>query len=182
MTTLYIPDGLKSRYVESGGGSESVEEDINKLCQKLVTLYTSNSMKTFWSPIDLIIGHIVMSNHLLNGLDSQSLIKDIMNHESIFCDIEELLHGWVTQCNRQTFNESVKKFEELSKPQRDALIQAINVCVVLVDEDEQSTKITTDDASRLYDIVKKLRVSQPNKEWIKLRLNLVADMLDTKNV
>lgn len=179
---LYIPIGLHDRYTELAGETTTPTVDITKLCQELVGIYTSNSMKTFWSPIDLIIGHIVMSNHLLNGIDSRSLIKDITNHELVFSHIDAFLTECVTQSNRKSFNESVEKFEQLSKPQRDALTEAIKVCIVFIDEPSESTKITTDDARRLYAIVQILKTSQPNDEWIKLRLNLVVDMLDTEKV
>ena len=174
---LYIPSGIQSKYVELTNSSENPVEDIKHLCQSLVDLYSSNNVKTFWSDVDTLIAHVVMSNHLLNGIDSKALITDVENHELIFADIQSSLTDWVTGSNREQFDSSVSKYYKLTETQKDSLVQTLGVCVALLSEPKDSKKILNADAKHLYEMVQHLKHVQQNKEWIKLRLELVVDML-----
>ena len=177
-SSVFVAPGVLASFAEHLAlSSDQALPAIKTQVTELVGVYANQGVKTFWSPADLAVAHVVIGNHLLNGVDSNQLISDVENFEVVFSGIQELFTVFVTERRRSVFNETVTRYMELPPIQKSALEGALNLAISTLDEAADSKQLVSADDRSLYHIAQKVKEQQPQPGWARLRLELVLSVL-----
>jgi len=180
-SNVFVAPGVLANFAGHLGLDADSEETLLALktqVAELVHLYARQGMKSFWEPADLSVAHVVIGNHLLNGVDSNQLIMDVENFEVVFSGVQELFTVFVTEKRRSVFNETVAMYKGLPATQKAALEGALHLAISTLDESADSKQLVSQDDRKLYEIAQQVKNQQPQPGWARLRLELVLGMLN----
>lgn len=177
---LFIADGVVSTFANAIGvdNADDAADQLIARVEELVELYRSNSMQTFWSAADLAAAHVIMTNHLLNKLDTDAIINDVETYEVVFNPLPDFFESWVTERKRANFNQSVDNAKQLAENHRHALVGALSVAIDMIKGGVDNVQVLTGDDQALLEIVKHTLSKEEKKGYALVRLNLVLSSLN----
>jgi hypothetical protein len=172
---IFVPQGITKQYEALHG--ENSSHNLEDHVRSIVELYQSNGMQAFWTPSDIVVLHVILSNQLLSREDSDCAIDDVSTFENVFARLETLFTSWVTEKKRQVFNSSIIDEMSMSDKNKVALVNGLRAALFFISSDQEPGENATTDDQALYCIVQAVMAKEPKPGWALKRLTLVLETL-----
>ena len=180
MTSLYIAPGILSEYqlVTDNKDINAAHDELVKLTEDIITLYSTNSAKVFWTEADALALHVIMNNQSLNRFDSDAAIANFDLNQRVLVDLAKHIEFWVTECKRVVFTDHLKQFVgAFSDTDIKFLVPILKLAANYADKPVGEVELKTEDDHRLFAMVDHLRAKVALPGLIRARLLYVIDLI-----
>lgn len=179
---IYLSSGTIQDYAIAENCADDVDaravgEKLIAHADHLVSLYSSNNMKAFWSPADKIALHVAVENRLLCQLDAGCAILDVDKYDSVYAFLADWTVGWITETKRAKFNASVDAVIQ-TNPFLSTIVSSLTVITGLLANPNRSEPASADDV-QLHQIIDNALAQQAKSGWALARLALVGKIISS---
>lgn len=179
-SALYIAPGILSEYqlVTDNKDGTAARNELIGLTESIITLYSNNSAKVFWTEAEALALHVIMKNHSLNRLDSDAAIANFDLNQRILVDLAQHIEFWVTESKRAVFTDHLKQFVgAFSDTDIKFLVPILELASNYADKLATEVELKTEDDHRLFAMVNRLQAKVNLPGLISARLLYVVQLI-----